>query len=128
MKKIKKIPARTAWDSIVGYSRAIRIENRIVVAGTVAADGDKIIGKGDAYTQTRFILEKIEKALIELGANMHQVVRTRMYVKDISQWENIGKAHGEFFKDIRPVTTMIEVKGFIHPDLLLEIEAEAILI
>lgn len=98
----------------------------MVVAGTASVENDKIIGK-NAYEQTIFILKKIEKALAEVGASMKDVVRTRMFVKDISRWESIGRAHGEFFKDIKPVTTMVEVKAFIHPDLLVEIEAEAVI-
>jgi enamine deaminase RidA (YjgF/YER057c/UK114 family) len=116
------------WESIVGYSRAVRIGNIIEVTGTVAVDenGD-VVGKGDAYQQTMFIIRKIETVLTRAGAELKDVVRTRMFVTDISRWEEYGKAHGEFFKDIRPCTSMIEVKGLIDKDYLIEIEATAIL-
>ncbi|EBK2060004.1 RidA family protein [Paenibacillus timonensis] len=114
------------WEPVVGYCRAIRIGNVIEVAGTTAMKDNEIIGKGDAYLQTKQALITIEEALIKLGAGMENVVRTRMYVTDISKWEEIGKAHGEYFKDIRPVATMVEVKGLIDPDLLVEIEVQAI--
>jgi enamine deaminase RidA (YjgF/YER057c/UK114 family) len=97
------------------------------VAGTTAMKDGKVIGEGDPYEQTVYILRTIEKALRELGADMRDVVRTRMFVTDISKWEEIGKAHGEFFKDIQPAASMIEVKGLIDPRLLVEIEAEAII-
>jgi len=116
------------WEDIVGYSRAVKVGNIIEVTGTVAVDeNNKAIGIGDAYLQTRFILEKIEKILIEAGASMQHVVRTRMFVTDISSWQQYGKAHSEFFAQIRPCTSMIEVKGLISPDYLVEIEATAIL-
>ena len=121
------ISSGTEWEKKVGYSRAVRIGNLIEVAGTTAVDGEEIVGKGNLYAQTKFIFQKIEKALKEAGGSLNDVVRTRMYVTDISWWEQAGKAHGEVFKDIRPVTTMIEVKALIHPDLLIEIEATAIL-
>jgi enamine deaminase RidA (YjgF/YER057c/UK114 family) len=110
----------------VGYSRVVRIGNTIEVAGTTAMDGETVIGEGDPYAQTVCILNKIEKALQEAGAGMNDVVRTRIFTTDISKWEAIGKAHGEIFKDIRPVTTMVEVKALITPFLLVEIEASAI--
>ncbi|GIP49390.1 RidA family protein [Paenibacillus sp. DXFW5] len=114
------------WEPVVGYCRAIRIGNVIEVAGTTAMKDNRIIGKGDAYLQTKQALKTIEEALIKLGAGMENVVRTRMFVTDISKWEEIGKAHGEYFKDIRPVATMVEVKALIDPDLLVEIEVQAI--
>lgn len=125
MKKIK-VSANTVWESTVGYSRAIRIDDFIVVAGTAPVDNDEIVATGNAYEQAKFIITKIEKALKELNASLNDVIRTRIFVKDISKWEEIGKAHGEFFKEIKPVTTMVEVKAFVHPDILVEIEAEAI--
>lgn len=123
----KNISSGTKWEKIVGYSRAVRIGNSIEVAGTTAMDGDKLIGKDDAYAQTIFIFQKIEKTLKIAGATLNDVVRTRMFVSDISNWQDIGKAHREFFNEIKPVTTMVEVARLIDPDLLLEIEVTAIL-
>jgi enamine deaminase RidA (YjgF/YER057c/UK114 family) len=117
------------WEDIVGYSRAVKIGNVIEVTGTVAVDENSLlVGKDDAYAQTRFIIEKIEKILQRAGASLKDVVRTRMFVTDISRWEEYGKAHGEFFKNIKPCTSMIEVKGLIEPDYLIEIEATAIIV
>jgi len=128
MKKRINIPAGTIWEDIVGYSRAVKVGNIIEVSGTAAVDNGKIVGKGDAYTQTKFILEKIKKTLESLGSGMKDVVRTRIYVTDISKWEEIGKAHGEFFQNIKPATTMVEVKSLIDPDMIVEIEATAIIV
>ena len=115
------------WEEIVGYSRAVRVGNVIEVTGTVAVnDKNEVVGKGDAYAQTAFILQKIEKVLNQAGASLKDVVRTRMFVTDISRWEEYGRAHGEVFKDIRPCTSMIEVKGLIEPEYLIEVEATAI--
>jgi len=127
MKRIN-IPAGTIWEDVVGYSRAVKVGNIIEVSGTAAVDNGKIVGKGDAYTQTKFILEKIKKTLESLGSGMKDVVRTRIYVTDISKWEEIGKAHGEFFKNIKPATAMVEVKSLIDPDMIVEIEATAIIV
>ncbi|HUR09828.1 MAG TPA: RidA family protein [Flavitalea sp.] len=116
------------WESIVGYSRAVRIGNIIEVTGTVAVDeNDQVVGGTDAYLQAKFILQKIEKILMKAGASMKHVIRTRMFVTDISRWEEYGKAHGEVFHTIRPCTSMIEVKALIAPEYLIEIEATAIL-
>jgi len=116
------------WEEIVGYSRAVKMGNIIEITGTVAVDeNDRVVGDNDAYKQTKFIIEKIEKVLLQAGAALKDVVRTRMFVTDISRWEEYGKAHGEFFKDIRPCTSMIEVKGLIAPEYLIEIEATAII-
>jgi enamine deaminase RidA (YjgF/YER057c/UK114 family) len=116
------------WEDIVGYSRAVKVGNTIEVTGTVAVDeNNQLIGENDAYQQTTFILQKIEKVLNQTGASLKDVVRTRMFVTDISRWEEYGKAHGEFFSQIKPCTSMIEVKGLIEPDYLIEIEATAIL-
>ncbi len=123
----QKISSGSPWEDIVGYSRAIRVGNIIEVAGTTAMDGDELIGKGDIYRQTVFIFKKIEKALAEAGATLNDVVRTRMFVTDISQWEEVGKAHGEFFKTIKPVATMLELTRLINDDLLIEIEVTAII-
>ncbi len=116
------------WEDIIGYSRAVKIGNVIEVTGTVAVDEHSLpVGKDDAYAQTKFIIEKIRAVLQGAGASLNDVVRTRMFVTDISRWEEYGKAHGEFFKDIKPCTSMIEVKGLIAPEYLIEIEATAIL-
>lgn len=115
------------WEDIVGYSRAVKIGNTVEVTGTVAVDeNNNLVGGNSAYEQTRFIIQKIESVLHKAGASLKDVVRTRMFVTDISLWEEYGKAHGEFFKDIRPCTSMIEVKGLIAPEYLIEIEATAI--
>src|SRR5690606_23404593 len=133
VKKIKdnspnriNIPAGTIWEDVVGYSRAVKIGNIIEVSGTASVDNGNIVGKGDAYGQTKFILEKIKNTLETLGSGMNDVVRTRIYVTDISKWEEIGKAHGEFFKNIKPATAMVEVKSLIDPDMIVEIEATAV--
>jgi enamine deaminase RidA (YjgF/YER057c/UK114 family) len=123
----QKIGSGSPWEDIVGYSRAIRVGNIIEVAGTTAMDGEVLVGKGDVYAQTVFIFKKIENALIEAGGSLNDIVRTRMYIVDISKWEEAGKAHGEFFKDIKPVSTMVEVSKLINTDLLIEIEVTAIL-
>ena len=116
------------WENIVGYSRAVKVGNIIEVTGTVAIDENNLlVGKDDAYLQTKFIIEKIEKVLQAAGASLKHIVRTRMFVTDISRWEEYGKAHGEFFAVIRPSTSMIEVKGLIAPEYLIEIEATAII-
>ena len=115
------------WEDIVGYSRAVKIGNTIEVTGTVAVDeNSKLVGGNNAYEQTKFIIEKIEKVLEKAGSSLKDVVRTRMFVTDISRWEEYGKAHGEFFKDIKPCTSMIEIKGLIAPEYLIEIEATAV--
>ncbi len=115
------------WEDIVGYSRAVKIGNTIEVTGTVAADDNSnLVGGNNAYEQTKFILQKIETVLVKAGASLKDVVRTRMFVTDISRWEEYGKAHGEFFRDIKPCTSMIEIKGLIAPEYLIEIEATAV--
>lgn len=114
------------WEPLVGYCRAIRVGNRIEVAGTTAMQDGVVVGAGDPYVQTKFILQTIENALKELGADLTHVVRTRMYVTDIAQWEEVGKAHGEYFGQIQPVATMVEVSALIDPLLMVEIEVEAI--
>lgn len=117
------------WEDIVGYSRAVKIGNVVEVTGTVAQGNDgKVVGRNDAYTQTKFIYEKIEKVLEQAGAKMKDVVRVRMFVTDISKWLEYGRAHSEFFKDIKPCNTMVEVKALIEPDYMIEIEATAIII
>ena len=122
----KNISSGAPWESVVGYSRAVRIGNHVWVAGTTAtADDGSIVGVGDASTQTRFVLQKIDRALKEAGVSLRDVVRTRSFVTDISQWEAIGRVHGEYFGDIRPAATMVEVSKLIHPDHLVEIEVDA---
>ena len=128
MTKRINISSGAKWEDIVGYSRAVRVGNMVEVAGTTAVDErGEIVGVNNPYEQTKYILTKIEKALIEAGASMKDAVRTRMFVTDISKWEEIGKAHGEFFKDIKPAASMIEVKGLINLELLIEIEITAVL-
>lgn len=127
MQKRMNISSGAKWEDIVGYSRAVRVGNIVEVAGTTAVDEQgNVVGLNDAYEQTRFIFAKIEKALTAAGASLKDIVRTRMFVTDISKWEEIGKAHGEVFRTIRPAASMIEVKGLISPELLVEIEVTAI--
>jgi len=115
------------WEDIVGYSRAVRVGNIIEVAGTTAMDGNTLVAKGDVYRQAQFIFTKIEAALQQLGASLHDVVRTRMYVINIADWELVGKAHGEFFAGVKPAATMVQVSKLIHDDLLIEIEVTAMI-
>lgn len=116
------------WEDIVGYSRAVRIGNTIEVTGTVAVDDNgAVIGKGNPYEQTKFILQKIERVLLQAGGTMKDVVRTRMFVTDISRWEEYGKAHGEVFSAIKPCTTMVEIARLIGSDYMIEIEATAMI-
>jgi enamine deaminase RidA (YjgF/YER057c/UK114 family) len=114
------------WESVVGYSRAVRVGDRIYVTGTTATDeNSEIVGKGDPYRQAVQCILNIERALKHFDATLQNVVRTRMFVTDISRWEEFGRAHGEFFRDIMPATTMVEVSRLIDPDMLIEIEADA---
>lgn len=114
------------WESIVGYARAVRVGSRIAVAGTTATDdAGQVVGAGDAGAQTRFILERVEAALTQCGGSLADVVRTRMYVTDITNWEPVGAAHNAVFAEIRPAATMVEVSRLIDPELLVEIEVEA---
>lgn len=116
------------WEDIVGYSRAVKVGNLVEVTGTVAAREDgEIVGKDDAYAQTKFILQKIERVLQDAGAKLSDVIRTRMFVTDITRWEEYGRAHGEVFREIKPCTSMIEVKGLIEPEYMIEIEATAMI-
>lgn len=122
------ISTGTPWEPIVGYSRAVRIGSQVWVAGTTATGANgKLVGIGDAGAQTRQVLANIRTALERAGARIEDVVRTRIFVTDITQWEAIGRAHGEVFANIRPVTAMVEVKQLIDPDMLVEIEADAVI-
>ena len=127
MNQRQNISSGAKWEDIVGYSRAVRIGNVIEVAGTTAVDDNSnVVGLGDPGAQTRFILQKIEKALHAAGATMNDVIRTRIFLTDISHWGDVGRAHGEFFANIKPASTMLEISKLINPDMLVEIEVTAV--
>lgn len=124
----QKVSSGAPWEPVVGYSRAVRVGNQVHVSGTASVDGrGQVAHPGDAGSQARRALEIIMQALADVGASPRDVVRTRIFVTDISQWEAIGRAHGEAFGEIRPATSMVEVARLIHPDMLVEIEADAII-
>jgi enamine deaminase RidA (YjgF/YER057c/UK114 family) len=127
MKDRTNISSSAIWEDQIGYSRAVKIGRVVEVSGTSAIDRDKIIAANDPYQQTKFIIRKIERAINEAGGSLEDVIRTRIYVTNIKDWTAIGKAHGEFFRNIKPATTMIEVKSLIDPNFVVEIEATAIL-
>jgi len=125
--KRENVRGNSPYEPIVGYSRAVRVGNNVHVAGTTATGADgKIVGKGDPYAQAIQCFKNVEQALHETGANFRDVVRTRMYVTDITRWEAVGRAHGQIFRDIRPVATMVEVSRLVDPDMLVEIEVDAV--
>ena len=125
MSQRKNYTTGAPWEDIVGYCRAVQIGNQLEISGTVASDENGVVAMGDPYGQTKFIIEKVEKVLHQAGFSLQDVIRTRMFVTDISKWEEVGRAHGEFFKAIKPVTTMVEVSRLIDPEFLVEIEMTA---
>ena len=123
----ERVSTGTPWEDAVGYSRAVRVGDRIEVSGTTATDEDgEVVGVGDPYAQTAQIVENVERALAELDASLADVVRTRTFVTDVDDWEAVGRAHSEAFDEVRPATTMVEVSGLVDPDMLVEMEAVAV--
>ncbi|MES2732827.1 MAG: RidA family protein [Bacteroidota bacterium] len=126
MQNRKNISSGSSWEDVIGYSRAVRIGNVVEISGTTASDNGKVVGENNPYEQTQFILAKVEKVLVEAGATMNDVIRTRIFLTDISRWEEVAKAHGEFFRNIKPATTIVEVKALIDAGLMVEIEISAV--
>ena len=126
MKERKKFSSGVIWEDIVGYSRAVKIDDRILVSGTTAIVDGKIVGKDDMYLQTRTIIEKIESVLIQAGSSLEDIIRLRIFVTDIGRWEEAGKALGEKFRSVKPAQTLVGISALVDPDMLVEIEAEAI--
>ncbi|HAY33314.1 MAG TPA: RidA family protein [Ignavibacteria bacterium] len=126
MKERKKYSSGVIWEDIVGYSRAVRIDDRILISGTTSIVDGKLIGKGDMYLQTKTIIGKIESVLKQAGSGLDDIIRLRIYVTDISRWEEAGKALGECFKTIKPAQTLVGISALVDPDMLVEIEAEAL--
>jgi len=125
--KRQNVSSGAPWEATVGYSRAVRLGQLVEVAGTTAVDDEgRVVGAGSPYTQARFALEKIGRALAQAGAGFEDVIRTRIYVTDIARWEEVGRAHGEVFRDVRPASTLVAVASLVRPDLLVEIEATAV--
>jgi enamine deaminase RidA (YjgF/YER057c/UK114 family) len=125
--KRQNVSSGAPWEATVGYSRAVRLGHLVEVAGTTAVDDEgRVVGAGSPYTQARFALEKIGRALAQAGAGFEDVIRTRIYVTDIARWEEVGRAHGEVFRDVRPASTLVAVASLVRPDLLVEIEATAV--
>ena len=122
----KIYPAGGAWDDIIGYSRAVQIGNTLEISGTLAADQNGVVGKGDMHAQTKFIFEKLKGVLEKAGFSLADVVRTRLFLTDITRWEEAARAHGEFFKDIKPATSILGINALINPDYLIEIEITAV--
>ena len=124
----QNVSTGTPWEDVVGYSRAVRVGDHVKVSGTVAADeSGAVVGEGDIHAQAEYIIQKIEQALAEVGATLNDVVRTRLFVTNIADWEGLARAHGAFFGAVRPATTLVEVSRLIAPEFLVEIEAEAII-
>lgn len=126
MSSRKNFSSGAKWEDIIGYSRAVQVGNHLEISGTVATDDNGVVGKGNVYEQTKFIIQKLDKVLQQAGFTLNDVVRTRLFVTDIKQWEDIGRAHGEFFNKVKPATSMVEVSALIDPDYLIEIEVTAI--